>query len=283
MGALKVKKAGTFQAVGETAWFTALPSLHHSTGFATATASATAHTKGNWAQLVSSTSATTSALLIRVSDVAVSGTDTATLLDIGVGAAGSETAVISNVAVGGAHSLANNGVYFMVPVKVDSGSRISARIQAKVTTPQTARVEVWAFNVGNADLVSTTVDVLGTSTATSEGTAMSGASGTYVQVVASTSQAYKAVVVVPSTSEASMNSITGITYTVAVGASGAESDIGRLTFNSSSAEAVFSTISGFISSLVTGTIPAGSRLTVKHNLESTPGRFDVTLIGIPAV
>jgi hypothetical protein len=283
MGALKVKKNGTFQAVGgEGPWYSTLPGAPSNTGSASVPAgTSAAHTKGAWTELIASTSALTTALLVRVTGVANTATDTAGLIDIGVGAAGSETAVIPNVAVGGASSANDGGVYFMVPVKVASGSRISARYQSKNTDNRTATVEVFAFNVGGSDAVPTSVDVLGTSTATSEGTAMSGVSGTYVQVTASTSAAYRALVVVPSSSATSIGTI-GINYTVAAGAAGSEVDIGTIRVLTSSNESVASYQNGMLS-VFPCVIPSGTRVSVKHNIGSSPGNYDVCVIGIPAV
>ncbi|NDD92541.1 hypothetical protein EBZ37_10695 [bacterium] len=99
----------------------------------TVTANTAAHTKGSWSQLVASTSANSSLLFFEIINVATSGANTATLLDIATGASGSETAIVSNLAIGGAF-----GALIAFPYKLASGTRLSARIQSVVTGGKTA-------------------------------------------------------------------------------------------------------------------------------------------------
>ena len=247
----------------------------------TITADNTAHTKGSWTELVSSTSGDATFIVVEVTAVQSGAADTATLLDIGTGASGSETALIPNVAVGGAAS-AGGGVArfaFQVPIKIASGTRLSARIQSVVAGPpaKTAAVSIWTFNMGDFAYAPTAVDVIGTSTATSAGTAMSGSSGTWVQITASTSNAYKAVVLVPSASAVAIGTI-NVKYTLGTGASGSEVEVGQTSANYTNSEAV-SNFSRW-GQLICGAIPSGTRLSVRHDIAANPGFYDVTLIGI---
>ena len=107
---------------------------------------------------------------------------------------------------------------------------------------------------------------------------MSGASGTYVEIVASTSRAYRAVVLVPNVSSNTVASI-NVTYTVATGAAGSEVDLGSRIFLYIDAEFMVPNTSN--DSLIPANIPAGTRLSVKHNIVSNPVGYGVTLIGIP--
>lgn len=247
---------------------------------ATITADTTAHTKGAWTQIIASTTANTSLLSIKVGGIAAAGTDTATLIDIGTGAGGSETAIVSNIAVGSATGgAADGGINFELPYKIASGTRIAARIQSIVTGGKTAFVEIAAVNAGDYDSAPTAVDTIGTSTATSLGTAMSGASGTWVQVTSSTSNAYRAVVMVPSVSSATIGGNANFTYTLGIGASGSEVEVGSLRFRTGTSETCYN-LHPTGASLFGRAYASGSRLAVRHNITSVPASYYVTLIGV---
>jgi hypothetical protein len=243
----------------------------------TVTADTLAHTKGGWVELIASTSANASFIIIDVGGVQQSGVDTATLLDIGTGGMGVETALIKEVAIGSATRSAQLAAFsFDVPIKIPSGTRLSARIQSLVTGGKTASIKIFTFDWGDYDAAPTSVDVLGTSTATSAGTAMSGASGSWVQIIASTPRAYRAVVLVPSASDASL---AGAIYTFVLGsgASLSETELGSVFGYFSTVEAAGM---GALPTLIPALVPAGSRLAVKHDIGSNSNRYDVTLIGI---
>ena len=271
---------GATKLFREKSWFEDMSQKPVSdSGDVTVTANSTAHTKGSWTQLISSTSGDATFVVVEVTGVQTSTVDTATLLDIGTGASGSEVALIPDVAVGGAASI-GGGVArfaFQVPIKIASGTRISARIQSVVTGGKTATVAIWTFNMGDFAYAPTAVDVIGTSTATSAGTAMSGSSGTWVQITASTANAYKAVVLVPSTSASAIGTI-NVKYTLGTGASGSEVEVGQ-TFASYTNSEALSTFPRW-GQLICGAIPSGTRISVRHDIASNPGFYDVTLIGI---
>lgn len=244
----------------------------------TVTADALAHTMGGWSPLINSTSANASFIVIDAGGVSSSGADTATLLDIGTGAATAETPLIEEVAIGSATRQPTAAPFaFGVPIKIPSGTRLSARIQSIVTGGKTASIRIFTFDLGDYAAAPTSVDVIGTSTATSAGTAMSGASGTWVQIIASTSRAYRAIVLVPSASDASLgNGI--VEFTLGTGVLGSETPIGTVFGHFSDIETAGM---GPLPTLIPATVPAGTRLSVKHDLGAAPGDYDVTLIGIP--
>jgi len=243
----------------------------------TLTASSTAHTKGSWSQLIASTSANASYIIIDAGDVNTSGANTATLLDIGTGASGSETTLIGNVAIGSATRTAPRAPFaFGVPIQIPSGVRLSARIQSVVTS-KTATIRIFTFDLGDYAAAPTSVDVIGTDTATSAGTAMSGASGTWTQVIASTTRSYRAVVAVPSASDTVVAGIT-IQFTVGRGAAGSETEIGRVFGQFSDIETAGM---GVLPTLIPASVASGTRLAVRHDIAALPGPYDITLIGIP--
>ena len=243
----------------------------------TVTANSSAHTKGAWAELISSSSANASLLYVRVTGVSASATETSTLLDIGVGASGSESAILSNVAVGGAASAGNTGVfYFFVPIQIASGSRVSARIQSVVTGGKTAEILVRLIDTGDYATAPTSVDVIGADTATSRGTTFASAN-TYVQLTSATSRAYRALVLIPSLAGAGIT-LGLFNYTVAKGASGSETELQTATSAISNAE--FITTADNL--LIVSPIASGTRLAVKVSTGmSNPAQYASCLIGIP--
>lgn len=258
------------------------PNFIDSSSAVTLTADTAAHTKGSWSEVIASTSADVSFLWVRVSLVSAASTNTATLIDIGTGASGSEVACASNIAVGGASAVnaaTLQAVIFGIPVKIASGTRIAARIQSVVTGGKTGRVEIIAMDTGDYATTPTTVDVIGTDTTTSEGTSFSGASGTWVEGIASTSQAYRAIGVVLSTHDTIISNINNLQFDVGVGASGSEVAFGSLRYNFNADERLG--ITAPFTFLFGRNIPAGSRLAVKHRFASNPNRQGFTLIGIP--
>jgi hypothetical protein len=252
---------------------------------ATVTANATAHVKGAWEPLISSTSANASFIVVVVAGVGAGAANTATLIDLGIGASGVETAFASGIAVGGALAQAigastqgSPGVMFGFPIKVASGSRISARIQSVVTGGKTALVDVFVIDAGDYSTAPTAVDVLGTSTATSQGANFSGASGNWTPLPSTTTTAYRGVSLVLSCHNATIANLTD-TFSVGVGASGSEIAFGDTRYSFTTAEATH--IRQPFAYMFGRAIPSGSRLAVRHAIAANPERYGFTLIGIP--
>jgi len=248
-----------------------------STTIATLTADPAAHTFGAWVELIASLPADTSMLSIYVSGIRANGTDTASVVSLGFGGSGSETEFVyfATGGVGEAGVTYTTGVFLQLPIALLSGTRIAARFQSRLTTSPTARINVASFSADPTTFptINKTVDSLGVTLATSLGTDIATAN-TYSEVVSSTSQPYRGVVIVPSTAAANIPGAQG-SMTVAVGPSSSESDIGSIFINSFSGEMITAGPSFFIPHF----IPAGSRLSVKQSIASTV--YDVTLLGIP--
>jgi hypothetical protein len=258
------------------------PLIINTQGGTTVTANSAAHTKGSWTQVIAATSADASLLTVLVGSVQITATNTATLLDLAMGASGSEVAFASNIAVGGASGAAGGSraaAYFQIPLKIPSGTRLSARIQSVVTGGKTASVALYVQNAGDYSTAPTSVDVIGADTTTSQGTSFSGASGTWVEATASTSQAYRAVVPVASLHEANVVASFLPTFTVGVGASGSEQEFGDVRYEFDTVERA--SLREPYNTLFGRNIPAGSRLAVKHTIASSPSRCGFCLIGIP--
>lgn len=260
-------------------WYRRAQWTHVNAALQSASYPATAHTKGNWAQVIASTAANSSYLSFASGNVSASATDTSTLIDIGIGAAGAETVIVPDIAIGG-WSFGR----VSLPVAIPSGARVAIRIQGTRTTGSIVNNSIVLLDSLDYALTPQSVDILGVTTGTSSGTALSGASGTWVQIAASTAKDYQQVVIVPSTSSTDTAAI-NVVYTLGVGAAGSEVAIGsygsRYTANEQWSPESVSGIPGFAS--LCGPVPAGSRLSIKHNIASNPDRYNVCLIGIPYV
>jgi hypothetical protein len=100
----------------------------------TVTSGGTAHTKGNWTQLIASTPYDAYGIWVSIEGVHVADTNTAYLVDIGVGPAGSEVVVLPNLDAWGADNTGWGLRLYWFPVYIPAGSRIVARSQASTAS-----------------------------------------------------------------------------------------------------------------------------------------------------
>jgi hypothetical protein len=114
---------------------------------------------------------------------------------------------------------------------------------------------------------------LGLDFSNSKGTTIA-ANSTYTEIVASTSNPYQGLVLVPSASNAIMDGRAFVNMTVAVGPAGSEVDLGSIVTTMTTNEVI--TVQREM--VINKYIPAGSRLSVKQTSTST--RFDASLIGL---
>lgn len=163
--------------------------------YTTVTASATPHTKGNYAQLVASTNFDVDFIHLYVSAIALSANDKRALMDIAIGPAGQEVVIIANLNVGwatGYTTTSDTGRQLTLPLKIPSGTRIAARLQSN-TASQTAATAIDLFGGNPYSGLSgfTAVDTYGADTANSRGTAISSGNatkGAWVELAASTAK-----------------------------------------------------------------------------------------------
>jgi hypothetical protein len=266
------------------AWFEGASNTLVSEGYVTnVTGSASIHTKGSWSQIIASTAADASALVISVDGLNINNANSAALIDIGFGASGSEAVKIADIAAGGARGAGSVPFYgslqFVVPFQVPSGTRISARLQG-INASETAAVFVQAVDTGDYSLAPTAVDTFGGDTSTSTGLAMSGASGTWVEAIASTSQVYRGFVIVPSLNATTAINSLAFTYEIGTGASGSEASFGFINARYGSDESISNAMTA-PTPVLGKTIAAGTRIAIKHGATSNPSLYQVTLIGIP--
>ena len=242
-----------------------------------ATASATPHNKGSYAEIIASTAAAANFLEFKIQNTSSLGNSAAQLIDIAVGAAGSEAVIVPDIAVGGIGG-AGNDVLIQFPVSIAAGARISFRNQAEIASATCRMSQFTCYNV-DSDGISTSVDVIGTDTANSQGTKLNATNGTWQEIIASTAQDYTGICLVPSTSEATQSNFTDALVELGVGAGGSEVVIGGMYVNLSANE--FVAQRSFVV-FFGRRIPSGSRLAVRHTITGGIGnKLDACLIAVP--
>jgi hypothetical protein len=165
-----------------------------------------------------------------------------------------------------------------LPVRIPSGSRLSCRVQALIPS-DTCTVTISAAVMSARQTLPTAVDVIGTNTATSRGTAFSGSVGAWTQIAASTSRRYRGIYLVPSVIGTDIVSFTD-DLEIAVGPAGGEVEVGRVYCDFRNTETVFHANTYWYAPIACD-IPSGSRLSVKTPVSANPNRYGVCLIGIP--
>lgn len=240
----------------------------------TLTADTNAHTYGAWSEVIASVANDSSMLTIRIGNVRTNGVSTQSLISIGTGSAGNEVE-FAVFAVGAGGDTATS-LQFQLPFRLLSGTRIAARIQSVVTGGKTGTISIQTCDVDPYffGATNTTVDSLGINTATSRGTNIA-ASNSYTQIVASTTQTYRGLIVIPSATSGNMQ-VDIASMTVGVGGSGTEVDLGATVFETNAGETIFS---HHQSLFIPAVIPAGSRIAVKQSTIRT--YLDATVIGVP--
>lgn len=245
--------------------------------YTSATSPSTANTKtSTWTQVVASTSEDANAVMFGMAGN-IGGADYGSLFDLAVGASGAETVVAQNIAL---FNIAfTNFLLATIPVRIPAGSRVSWKGQCAQASKNLFPT-VTLLNVGDYLSTPTSVDTYGVDTSISRATALTGTSGvTWTEIAASTSRPYQAIVVVPS-NYSSVGVNANVQLTVGVGPSGEERAIGYCDFNQNSAGTL-----QFVTSLnlpIIGTpVPAGSRLSIRHNMAANPGYVQASIIGVP--
>jgi hypothetical protein len=249
-------------------------------GYTSVTTPSTANTKSSWVQAFSSTAADTGLLYLTVTGTQGYGSENSILMDIGVGAAGSETVIAQNIAVSG--YLYTGSFSFPIPLFIAQGSRVAWRVQHGLASKTIAGIMNFGFaKTPDAAVTPRSVDTIGANTSTSRGTALAGASGTYTEITSATNQPYQALMVVPSNATTS-GTAGAFRLTLASGASGSEVAIGTTDFQQNASGNVYPLQNqNFPMALVSRHIPAGTRLSVAHNMSSGPGNVQVVIIGVP--
>lgn len=266
-------------------WCAAAPSaqVHAISSLVTVSTSSSANTKGAWQQLFSAAAnGSDTGLLLLMAPLTTFTGDNACLVDIGTGASGSESVLISNIAFAGQQANASCQV-LQIPIFIPSGTRIAYRAQTAASGAQTVYMVAALAKTAGMHLLPKSVDSLGVTASTSHATALTGtANVTYTQIVASTSQPYQSLVLnISSASKAGINA--NFRATLAVGPSGSEVDLSTVDARQSSGGTLdwSNSYLSFLGLPSGGYIPAGSRISVKHNIAANPGYLEASVIGVP--
>lgn len=241
------------------------------------TPNATAHTLGAWVELSASLPVDADALEVGVLNSAAN-VNKALMFDIGTGPAGSEVALVSDVPIHeGSSSQPGTTV---VPVKVNAGTRVAIRFRSAraSNTGGTAAMQVLQLPSALSSWMPSDVDVLGSTPSATRGVSLT-SSGTWVQVVASTSRAYKAVALAINSLDATMAGSV-VAFDLGVGPSGSEvAHLGGQYLNNN-AETLF--YNGGPRMFVLD-VPAGTRLAVRYVDDDLSNlSYSCSLIGVPA-
>lgn len=159
----------------------------------TVTASATAHTKGSWTEIIASTDKDSWGFWLKLSDVAAGATDTSLLVDIGYGPAASEQVLVADINAGQATASSSAGKLYYFPVFVPAGVRVVARCQAAVAS-DTVLVSIFLCQDVLYPIVAGPAETYGAVSASSRGTlvtAGNAAFGSWTQISTGTARAHR--------------------------------------------------------------------------------------------
>lgn len=210
------------------------------------TSGATAHTKGDWQEMIASASEEVYWINMILHGREV---DESYLVDVGIGALGAEVVKIANIQVFG-NTYSGGSLRLNMPLTIASGSRVSLRIQA-TSALDTLDAMVYLSNDASFG-TSTTNQTLGADVAGSKGTdvdpgGVDNTKGAYVSLGTTTNE-YNLLFIMMGNSD--NNGQTRQQYLVDIASGGAPAvEIGDILFNSDIAEnasqgqALFHTIS----------------------------------------
>lgn len=249
---------------------------------ATATAHATPHTKGAWAELLAATTQDVTALTLSlVASTFTSNTDTSTLLSLSTGASGDEDnhVIVSNLAVG----YRQLGDRYEIPILVPGGSRLAIQVQSAVTVKAvqvTATLGLLPFGRRPPNHLVTMGANLGTSRGVSLGSpGVAGDKGSWVEIVASTTEPFGALVLGPQCDgDVSIGGL-GL-LDIGVGASSEQTVIGDLAYQFAANESLVPAGGATFPC----DIPLGSRLVARFSrsvVSASGGQMDLILYGVP--
>lgn len=227
---------------------------------------------GAYVEVVASTADEYGGLLVSM-NVAASTVATSGVASIATGAAGSEVDVaIFNISSHGSGTATGTTPQIPIPVRIPKGSRIAIR---SGNPAGTAHVSAFPAVPGlplKLESMNYTVSFLVVPTTSIA------ASSTWTQLSAATNSAYRGLVLIPGANSGTMSAENAVTFTMGVGASGAEVSIGTCQVNTTTAESLTMRL-GTTCDVIVRHIPKGSRLAVKQTSANT--YFNATILGIP--
>ena len=251
------------------------------------TAGSTAGTKGSWTQLIASTAKEYHWLIVGFTENNASATITNVVVDIGIGAASSEIVLVPNLLVGSSPAITTtfSSHFYVFPIRVPSGSRLSARSASGPAGSQTCRVLMWLFGKNpkvpswtGSKVTAYGITLSGDARGVSVTPGVSGAEGSWTEIVASTSERCEYILMgrgMPQTTN-----VTGRLYALdfGFGASSAEQAlVENMLFLTDGSERVH----GGWSMPIYADLPASTRLVARLSQHSTTAQaVDIALYGV---
>lgn len=237
----------------------------------TVTGSASAHTKGAWSQVIASTGGDVNEIVLwSTAAIAVSGSDSSTLLDIGIGGSGSETVIVPDLNLGGTAA----GHLIRVPVFIPGGSRVSLRLQSAITSKTYAASVALIGGAGWGRRAPTRrATTYGANSATSGGVTIddpgaSNTDGAWTEITSSTTTPARWLLPFLSgpVGNAAWTSTNGLAD-VAIGASGSEVIIAEhIPTSANAAEQLL-----YPALVLPVSLPAGTRIAMRHRQATGTG------------
>jgi hypothetical protein len=234
------------------------------------------NTKGAWVEVVASASADLDEILVVHRNSGVSAGANGMLLDVGTGGAGVESVQVADIAL--AYTTIANTI--RVPIAIAAGTRLAVRAQTNRSSSSDLDVAIVSKRFrANTVRSPSSIDTLGADTSTSSGVAMS-TSGTWVQVTAATSRAYRGVTACPTSRDNTMTNST-VAFDIGVGPGGSEVAAVADCWYVASTTETLQQYGG--STYIAVDIPAGSRVAARV-VDAAPGNsaYSVVLLGVPA-
>lgn len=242
----------------------------------TATASATPHTPGSYAEIDASLSGDAGGVFLRLTaNTASSGTNSSTVIEIATGASGSEVAW-ATVAIG--YLITEEQLY--VPGFIASGTRVAVRVRSN--TASKAVSAIYTFLASPTTAPGAPVTMGGTNIATtSRGVSITApgslnTKGAWTEIVASTSAAFTSLMVGCQADGDTSTAVAGTLVDIGIGAASSEtvliSDI-YLVWATNESFKYWSPATFGVS------IPAGSRLSARYQRADANNPLDVILVG----
>jgi len=190
-----------------------LPATPSTATFGTrATASATPHTKGNWAQVTASLPHDAYGFWLIMAGTATSATNTDMLLDIGIGAGGSEVVIVPNLLSGWTGSPTQGPRVLWLPIFIPKGTRVAIRNQGVIASDTVDCM--FHFVSGNPSMrgnLFVGCDAFGIVSASSAGLAHTpgntGAESTWASIGSATAKSYGAILPLIQSSNTSTTAI----------------------------------------------------------------------------
>jgi hypothetical protein len=246
------------------------------------TAHADAHTKGDYTELVASTSDDVTMVRITFGSVSGTGASTGVLVDLATGSAASEDVKAANLNAGFVPAITatgtNAGSSYWLPLAIPSGTRIAARCQAE-TGLDTVDVMIQTFSGSNQ--TATAIDTIGAVTASSRGTNVTGgnnAEGNWTEIEDSTAETYTGLLW--GFGGAGNSSMTGGGRLVDIGTGAAAAEtaiISNLAISTTSAEALMPPLALPIYGV---SIASGTRLSARVQNNAGTNATDIILYGL---